>query len=89
MTVLDRDIMIIVNILALIILMLVNILLAELNIEILGIITVELILHNSHRHITLLLDLLANHLSLPDLTNKHTIILKKIIYLISILLVGI
>ena len=43
--------------LALIILALVNILLAALNIEVLGIITMELILHNTHRHITLMSDL--------------------------------
>jgi len=47
MIVLDREIMIMVNILALIILVEVNILLATPNIEILGIITMELILHNS------------------------------------------
>jgi len=64
MIVLDRGIMIIVIILAL-----VNILLAALNIEILSIIIKELILHNLHRYITLMLDPLANHLRLPDLTN--------------------
>ena len=50
------------NILALIFLALVNILLAALNIEVLGIITMELILHNPYRHITLIVDPLANHL---------------------------
>jgi len=86
--VLDRDIIITVNILTLIILALVNVLLASLNVEILGIIIMELILHNSHRHITLILDILANHLSLLDLTNKHTIILMKTIYLVFILMTG-
>ena len=54
MIVLDRGIMIIVIILAL-----VNILLAALNIEILSIIIMELILHNPFRHITLIVDHLA------------------------------
>ena len=36
----------------------------------LGIITMELILHNPYRHITLMLDPLPNHLSLQDLTHK-------------------
>jgi len=80
--------MIIVNILALIILALRNILLAALNIEILDIITIELILHNSHRHITLMLDPLTNHLNLPDLTNKLIVILMKTIYLDSIIIAG-
>ena len=66
-----------------------NILLAALNIEILGIITIELILHNTHRHITLMSDPLANHLNLLDLTDKHTIILMETIHLISILIAGI
>jgi len=52
------------NILARIILVLVNILLAALNIEVLSIITMELILHNPYRYITLMLDPLANHFSL-------------------------
>jgi len=65
-----------------------NILLAALNIEVLGIITMELILHNLYRHITLMLDTLANHLNLQDLTYKHIIILIEIIYLISILITG-
>ena len=60
MIVLDINIMIMVNILALIILALVNILLVALNIEVSGIITMELILHNLHCHITLMLDPLAN-----------------------------
>ena len=55
--VLDRDIMFMMNILALIILALVNILLAMLNIEVSGIITMELILHNPLCHINLILDL--------------------------------
>jgi len=75
-----------VNILALIILALVNILLAALNIEVLGIITMELILHNPYRYITLMLDPLVNHLSLQDLTYKHIIILIETIYLVSILI---
>ena len=66
------------NILALVILTLVNILLAVLNIEVLGIITMKLILHNSYRHITLMLDPLTNHLSLQDLTNKYIIILMEL-----------
>jgi len=37
----------------------------------------ELILHNPYRHITLIVDPLANHLSLQDLTHKHIIILMK------------
>ena len=65
----------------------VNILLAALNIEVLGII-MELILHNPYRHITLMLDPLANHLSLQDLTHKHIIILMETIYLVSILIAG-
>ena len=88
MIVLDKDIIIMVNILTLIILALVNILLVALNIESLSIISMELILHNPHRHITLMLDHLVNHLTLPDLTNKHTIILMKTIYMISILIAG-
>ena len=88
MIVLDRDIMIMVNILALITLALVNILLAALNIEVLGIITMDLILHNPHRHITLVVDPLANHLSLQDLTHKYIIILMKTICLVSILIAG-
>jgi len=88
MIVLDRDTMIMVNIVTLIILVLVNILRVALNIEILGIVTVELILCNLHRHI-LLLDPLANHLSIPDLTNKHIIIFMETIYMIFILIAGI
>ena len=65
-----------------------NILLAALNIEVLGIITMELILHNPSRHITLIVDSLANHLSLQDLTHKHIIILMETIYLISTLIAG-
>ena len=52
------------------ILALVNILLAALNIKVLGIITMELILHNPYRHITLMLNPLANHLNLQDLNQK-------------------
>ena len=58
-----------VNIIALIILALVNILLAALNIEVLDIINMALILHNLHCHIALILDPLSNHLSLLNLTN--------------------
>ena len=65
-----------------------NILIAALNIDVLGIITMELILLNTHRHITLMLDPLTNHLSLLDLTHKHTIILKET-NLVSILIAGI
>ena len=91
--VLDTYIMITVNILALIILVLiilalVKILLTMLNIDILGIITMKLILHNPHRHITLMLNPLANHLSLPDQTNIHTIIFMKTIYMIYLLSQG-
>jgi len=71
------------------ILALVNIILAALNIEVLGIITMELILHNPHLHITLMMDPLANHLSLLDLTHKHTIIFMKTIHLVFILIAGI
>jgi len=63
--------------------------LAALDIKILGIITIELILHNTHRHITLMSDPLANHLNLLDITDKHTIILMETIHLISILIAGI
>ena len=77
--------MIMVNILAQIIVVPVNILLAALNIKVLDIIIMELILHNPQRHITLMLNSLANHLNLPDQTNKHTIILIEIIYLVSYL----
>jgi len=77
------------NILALIIPALVNILLAALNIEVLSIITMELILHNTHRHITLMLDPLTNHLNLLDLTHKYTIILMETIRLVSIFIAGI
>ena len=66
----------------------ISLLLAVLNIEILGIIIMVLILHNRHRHITLIMDPLANHLSLPDQTNIYTIILMKTIYLISLLIAG-
>ena len=66
-----------------------NILLATLNIEVLGIITMELILHNTHYHITPMLDPLANYLNPLDLTHKHTIILMETIHLISILIAGI
>ena len=86
MIVLDTAIMIMMNILAPIILALVNILLAALNIEVLSIIIIELILHNLYRHISLMLNSLANHLNLSDFTNKHTIILMEIIYLVSILI---
>ena len=77
-----------VNIIALINLAMVNILLATLNIEVLGIITMELIMHNPHRHITLILNSLANHFNLPNLTNKLTVILRETIYLVSILIAG-
>ena len=60
-------------------------LLAVLNIQVLGIITMELILHNPYRHITLIVDPLANHLILQDLTHKHIIILMETICLVSIL----
>ena len=66
----------------------ISLLQAALNIEVLGIIIIELILHNHHRHITLMMDPLPNHLSLPDQTNIHTIILMKTIYLISLLITG-
>ena len=62
----------------------ISFLVAMLNIEVLGIIIMELILHNSHCHITLMMDPLADHLSLPDQTYIHTIILIDIIYLISV-----
>jgi len=68
---------------------LVNILLAALNIEVLGIITMELIVHNTHRHITLILDPLTNHINLLNLTHKHTIILMETIHLVSIFITGI
>jgi len=88
--VLDRNIMIMVNILALaqvkiLIIESISFLLAVLNIEILGILIMELILHNHHRHITLMIDPLTNHLSLLDQPNIHIIILVKTIYLISLL----
>ena len=76
----------VVNILALIILAPVNILLAALNIEVLSIITMKLILHNPYHQITLMLDPLANHLSLQDHTHKHIIIFMETIYLVSILI---
>ena len=65
-----------------------NILLAALNIEVLRIITMELILHNSCHPITLMLDPLVNHLNLQDLTHKHIIILMETICLVSILIAG-
>ena len=67
---------------------LVNILLTVLNIEVLSTIITKLILHNRHRHITLMIDHLANHLSIPDQINKHIIMLMKIIYLVFILIAG-
>ena len=48
----------------------------------------ELILHNPYRHITLIVDPLANHLSIQDLTHKHIIILMETICLVSILIAG-
>jgi len=66
----------------------VNILLAALNIKVLGIITMDLILHNSHRHITLMLDPLTNHLNQPDLTNKLIVILTKNIYQVYTIIAG-
>jgi len=85
--------MIMVNILALaqvkiIVMEPTSLLLTTLNIQVLDIIIMELIFHNWQHHITLMMDFLANHFSLPDQTNIHTIILIEIIYLISLLITG-
>jgi len=63
-------------------------LLAALNIDVLSIIIMELILHNRHRHITLMMDPLASYLSPTDQINIRAIILMKTIYLISLLITG-
>ena len=50
------------------------------NIEILRIIILVLILHNRHRHITLMIHSMPNHLSLPEHSSIHPIILMDPIF---------